>query len=50
LPPFSGLSPAQGAGKKQDQKDKQDESKPTSTHHRPTEVKAAATEQEHQHN
>jgi len=43
------LSPAQAAGKKQNQKDKQNESKPTSAHQRSTEVKSAAAEQEHQH-
>jgi len=43
------LSPAQTTGKNQNQKDKQDESKPTSTYHRSTQVKPAAAEQEHQH-
>jgi hypothetical protein len=41
------LSPAQAAGKKENQKDKQDESKPTSAYHRSTEVKSATAEQEH---
>jgi len=44
------LSPAQAAGKKQNQQDKQNESKPTSADQRAAEIKSAATEQEHQHN
>jgi hypothetical protein len=48
--PHSVLSAAKAAGKKQNQKDKQDESKPTSADHRSTEVKTATTEQEHQYN
>jgi hypothetical protein len=44
------LSPAQGAGKKQNQKDKQNESKPTSAYHWSPQVKSAAAEQEHQNN
>jgi len=43
------LSPAQATGKKQNQKDKQNESKPTSTYHRSAQVKPAAAEQEHQY-
>ena len=43
------LSPAQAAGKKENQKDKQDESKPTAAYQRSTKVKSAAAEQEHQH-
>jgi hypothetical protein len=38
------LSPAQAAGKKQNQQDKQDESKPTTAYQRSAQVKAAATE------
>jgi hypothetical protein len=41
------LSPAQATGKKQNQKNKQNEPKPTSAYHRSTQVKAAAAEQEH---
>jgi hypothetical protein len=44
-----GLSPAQAAGEKENQQDKQDESKPTSAHHRSAQVKSAAAEQEHQY-
>jgi hypothetical protein len=47
---YSVLSSAQAAGKKQNQKDKQNESKPTSAYHRAAQVKSAAAEQEHQHN
>jgi len=47
---YSLLSPAQAAGKKQNQQDKQNESKPTSADQRAAEIKSAATEQEHQHN
>ena len=43
------LSPTKAAGKKQNQTDKQDESKATSAYQRSTEVKTAATEQEHQY-
>jgi hypothetical protein len=39
-----GLSPAQAAGKKQNQQDKQNESKPTSAYHGSAQVKSAATE------
>jgi len=38
------LSPAQTAGKEENQKDKQDESKPTSANQWSAEVKSAATE------
>jgi len=44
------LSPAQIAGKIENQEDEQDESKPTSAYQRSADVKSAATEQEHQHN
>ena len=43
------LFPAQAAGKKQNQKDKQNESKPTSAYHRSAQVKPATTEQQHQY-
>jgi len=42
------LSPAQTTGKEQNQKDEQDDSKPTPTDQRAAEVKSAAAEQEHQ--
>ena len=42
------LSAAKATGEEQNQKDKQDESKPTTSYHRSTEVKSAATEQEEQ--
>ena len=52
--PTPGLSPAlslpQVSGKEQDDKDKQDESKPTPADHRSPKIKYAATEQEHQYN
>jgi hypothetical protein len=38
------LSPAQAAGKKENQKDKQDESKTTAPDQRPAEVKSATAE------
>jgi hypothetical protein len=44
------LSAAQATGKKHNQKDKQDESEPTSAHQGAAKIKSAATEQEHQHN
>jgi hypothetical protein len=40
-------SVANATGKEQDEKDKQDESKPTSAYHGAAQVKSAATEQEH---
>jgi hypothetical protein len=46
----AALSAAQATGKKQHEKNKQDESKPTSAYQRSTEVKTSATEQEHQDN
>jgi cobalamin biosynthesis Mg chelatase CobN len=41
------LSAAKATGKKENQQDKQDESKSTATDQRSAEVKSAATEQEH---
>jgi len=41
------LPSANVASKEQDEEDQQNKSKPTSTDHRPTKVKSAATEQEH---
>ncbi|MCE0484584.1 MAG: hypothetical protein LV479_10135 [Methylacidiphilales bacterium] len=41
------LSPAQSASKKENQKDKQNESKATATYQRSAKVKSAAAEQEH---
>jgi hypothetical protein len=43
------LSPAQAAGKKQNQQDKQDESKTTTAYHRSAQVKSAAAKHEHQY-
>ncbi len=42
------LSPTHAAGKKQNQTDKQDESKPTSADQRAAEIKSATAEQEKQ--
>jgi hypothetical protein len=42
------LSAAKATGKKENQQDQQDESKPTATDQRSAEVKSAAAEQEHQ--
>ncbi len=44
------LSAAKATGKKQYEKNKQNESKPTSTDQRSTQIKTATTEQEHQYN
>jgi len=46
----SGLSVTKATGKKQNQKDKQNESKPTAAYQRSPKVKPPAAEQEHQHN
>jgi hypothetical protein len=45
----SVLAAAKATGKKENQQDKQDESKPTSADQRSAKVKAAAAEQEHQY-
>jgi hypothetical protein len=44
------LSVTKATGKEENQKDKQNESKPTSAYHRSAQVKPAAAEQEHQYN
>jgi len=46
---FQQLSPAKIAGKKQNQKNKQNESKPTSSYHWASEVKATTAKQEQQY-
>jgi hypothetical protein len=43
------LAAAKATGEKENQKDEQDESKPTSAHQWSTQVKTAAAEQEHQY-